>query len=169
MELSDLVNGVEKDEDLRFLLYFFIEVFEDGSDDVLMHIALIRCDFVVIFDSFKSDLLAFEIALNDIVDVELNDILRMLFIETCELFLHSGRAGDNIGTMLFTDLEYLSQGFLLLLEDVVDLVDSDELTVVQFQIASLESIYERFRHADDDVSMLVLLLVHSADFELQLL
>lgn len=131
MELSDLVYGVEEDEDLWFLLDLLIEVFKNGSDDVLMHIALIRCDFVVIFDSLKSDPLAIEITLNQLINIELDDVLRMLFVEACELLLHSGRAGNNIRSIVLTDLQYLSQGFLLLLEDIIDLVDSDELAVLQ--------------------------------------
>ena len=105
MELPDLVNRIEEDEDLWLFVYLLIKVFEDGSDDILMHVALIRCHLVVIFNSLEGDLFSsFVFALDNFVDVELNHLFCMLFVEGCELLLHSGRAGNDARSTGLSDL-----------------------------------------------------------------
>lgn len=104
MELPYLIDGIEEDEDLRLFFYLLIKVFEYCPNNILVHVALICCDLVVIFDSLKSDFLSFEVMLNNVIDVEFNDILNMLFVEAGELLLHRGRTSYDIRSMGFTNL-----------------------------------------------------------------
>lgn len=53
--------------------------------------------------------------------------------------------------------------------DLVDLVNGHKLALVQLHIASCMPVQEGFRHADDDITMLVAVVVEDSDCEFQLL
>lgn len=169
VELLDFIDGVEEDKDLRLFIDLLVEVLEDGADDVLVHFRLIIQDLVVILDSFQSDDLFAQLLLNQLVDVELDDVLDVFFVEIEELLLHGRRAGDQVRPISLHDLQDFGQSFLLLLVDIIYFVDSHELAVVKLQISPLGPIDKGLGHGHNDISMFVLLFIQSADLEPQLL
>jgi len=167
VEISDFIDRVEEDKYLRVCLFDLIQFLENSANDELMHFSLAFCYFVVIFHTFKGDLFT-QLLLHHFVDVKFNHIFHMFLVELHELFFHCGRAGDHVGSVIFSNFENFPQGSLFLLENVIDLVNGNELAVIEFQITPLGSVHERFWHGDNDISMFMSLLVHSAYFEVEL-
>jgi hypothetical protein len=89
MEFFDFVDGIKKDKDLRLILALLVKFFEYRSDDKFMHFLPLLYGLVVIFDSLQSHLFS-QFFLDHFIDVELEDVLHMFFVEIQELFLHRG-------------------------------------------------------------------------------
>lgn len=55
MKIFDLIDGIKEDKDLRTstVLYFLIEMLENSSDDVLMHLLLRFTHSIVILHSLQ--------------------------------------------------------------------------------------------------------------------
>ena len=97
MELADVVNGVEKHEDLWFFVDFLVEGFEDMVDDKLMHVLFLLAHLVVVPDSFQSHPFS-HLLLHHFVDVELDHVLGVGLVEVEELLLHRGRTSYHMRT-----------------------------------------------------------------------
>lgn len=165
MEVSDFVNRVEEDEDLRFFVYFLVEVFKDSSNYIFMHFRFIPQYFVIIFYSLQCYLCSSKFAMNQIIDVEFNHILCVLFVESQKLFLHCGWTSNNIRSVFLSNFENFSQCFFLLLEDIIDLINCNKFAVIKVEVTSLRSVHKWLGHGYNNVTVLMLLLVHSTDFE----
>ena len=66
-------------------------------------------------------------------------------------------------------LQNLTEGGLILLEYVVDLIHGYEFAVVEVEVASLVSIDEGFGHDHHDIPGLMSLLVHPSNCKVEFL
>lgn len=101
VKFPDLFNRIKEDNYLRFLLVL-IKLFEKCLNNILMHVSLISCNLVVMFDSLKGNLLSdgFE---SNIIYTSLFRIFYVAIKECSELPLHSSRTSYQIGLMGFTN------------------------------------------------------------------
>ena len=93
MKLFDLVNRIEEDKELKTLFPLFINLLEYSANYILMHLVFAAHHLVVVLYPFQSYSLS-KLLLDDFIDVELDDILYMIFVEIQKLFLHCCRASD---------------------------------------------------------------------------
>lgn len=109
MEIFDLIDRIKEDKHLRTraIFYFLIEMFEDSSDDILVHLFFRLADPIVIFNTLEGNLFS-QLLLDHLVDVELNHIFGVLIVELNEFLLHRGGTSDHIGTVGLCDFEDLS-------------------------------------------------------------
>jgi hypothetical protein len=97
VKLFDFVDGIEENKDLWFLWYSFsIQIFEDSSNYVFMHLFLAGNSVIIILYSFQSDVAFTQLFLHDFADVELQHILCVLFVELHEFLFHCGRASYHV-------------------------------------------------------------------------
>ena len=66
-------------------------------------------------------------------------------------------------------LQNLTEGGLILLEYVIDLIHGYEFAVVKVEVASLVSIDEGFRHDHHDIPRFMSLLVHPPNCKVEFL
>lgn len=81
MELFDFVDGVKEDKYLRLFVDFFIKVFKNCSDYILMHFSLICQNFIIVLHSFKSYSCPSKFAMNQIIYIEFDHVFGVFFVE----------------------------------------------------------------------------------------
>ena len=72
-------------------------------------------------------------------------------------------------TLLFANLQSTVKSLFVMIEDIIDLVNSHKLTVLQVEVTPLVALHKRLGHGYDDISWLVSLLIHPSDCKMQLL
>ncbi len=146
-EIFDIRDSVEKDKDLRFEFGgISIEFFEDVVENVFVLRFVSLDDIDVVRYSLQSNGMANFIT-QDIVEVHFDTVLRVLGEELLELFLHGSRADNQLQVGgLLAYLQDVLQLLLSLFIDLIDLVDSDEGTVIQPHILIRVAVGKTLRH-----------------------
>jgi len=133
-----------------------------------MHVTLLSTHLVVISDALQSDSTT-HLLLHQLTDVELYQVLAARPVKVQKLFLHRSRASYDMRTLLFTNLQSTGESLFVMIKDIIDLVNSHKLTVLQVEVTPLVALHKRLRHGYNDVPWLVSFLIHPSDCKMQLL
>ena len=89
VKFVDLLNGVEENKHLGFLVNLLVEVLVELGDDELVHFVFGVDLMEIVLHSFECNPL-FGFVLDHLVNVALDEVLAVLLIVLQELFLHCG-------------------------------------------------------------------------------
>ncbi len=85
------------------------------------------------------------------------------------MFLHRGWACNNIGSFVFENFKCFGESIFIKVVNLIDLVNRNKFTLIQFHVASSMAIQERRKHANNNVSKSMACSVKHTNFKFKFL